>query len=55
MEITDASGEDSILRNIEETRKLWTEQGEAKKHTKMLQPSTKVTSYINRSYQVYEF
>ena len=46
MEITDASGEDSILRNIEETRKLWTEQGEAKKDTKMLQPSTKVIPYI---------
>lgn len=44
MEITEnASGEDSILRNIEETRKLWTEQGQRKKDTKMLQPSTKVS------------
>ena len=43
MEISEqaATGEDSILRNISETRKLWTEAATTK-NTKMLQPGRKV-------------
>jgi len=43
MEISEqTTGEDSILRNISETRKLWTNAAETKKDTKMLQPAKKV-------------
>ena len=42
MEISEqTSGEDSILRNITETRKLWSDAA-VSKNTKMLQPATKV-------------
>ena len=45
MEIGDQSGsaEDSILKNITETRDLWKSAQNPNQNTKMLQPREKVT------------